>query len=298
MNRIFLILSIALHVIVITLSYLNLGGMFSPKIKDKGYAVFDFVEIGDISKAPVLSDIEGKASKKKAKTPEKETVKVQDQPSESSAKTEKVEEKKEKVEDKKEEKKDDEKAISLKDKKKDDKKKPEKKKPVKKSQNKAKNDSKAAEKAVVNLRKNKKKVNTDPDAAKKSFNSVLDSALADGDNENSGAKAEQVGEVLTATQIDLIRQTIRKCWHFPAGLKNAEDLVVDIRMELDPEGNVTKAEIIDNGRMNFDSDYRTAAENAHRAVLDPECNPLPLPKDKYDEWKELELSFNPKDMFE
>ena len=139
----------------------------------------------------------------------------------------------------------------------------------------------------------------DPNAAKKSFNSVLDSALADGDNENSGAKAEQVGETLTATQIDLIRQTIRKCWHFPAGLKNAEDLVVDIKMELDPEGNVTKAKIIDNGdRMSSDSNFRIAAENAHRAVLDPECSPLPLPKDKYDEWKELELSFNPKEMFE
>ena len=47
-----------------------------------------------------------------------------------------------------------------------------------------------------------------------------------------------------------------------------------------------------------DPDFRIAAENAHRAVLDPKCNPLPLPKEKFDEWKDLELSFNPKDMFE
>jgi len=46
-----------------------------------------------------------------------------------------------------------------------------------------------------------------------------------------------------------------------------------------------------------DPDFRTAAENAYRAVLDPNCNPLPLPKERYDEWKDLELSFNPKEMF-
>ena len=50
--------------------------------------------------------------------------------------------------------------------------------------------------------------------------------------------------------------------------------------------------------MTFDPDFRIAAENAHGAVLDPKCNPLPLPKEKFDEWKDLELTFNPKDMFE
>ena len=68
-------------------------------------------------------------------------------------------------------------------------------------------------------------------------------------------------------------------------------------MELDPNGNVTKAEIVDSNRMASDPDFRTAAENAYRAVLDPNCNPLPLPKERYDEWKDLELSFNPKEMF-
>ena len=300
--RLALLISLALHVIAVTFSYLSISGMFSEKIKDSGYVVFDFVAIGPKSKAPVLSTVEGRASRTKAHAPEKESVNVKNQPSESVApkKEQKPEPKKEEKEIKKEEKKDDD-AIAIKDKNKKEKPKkkeePKKKEPKKDNKTSTKN-SKTPEKAVVNLRKNKKnKENIDPKAVKKSINSILDDAAAKDDNENSGIKAEEVGEVLTATQIDLIRQTIRKCWHFPAGLKNAEDLIVDLKMELDPEGTVKKAEIVDTSRMGTDPDFKIAAENAHRAVLDPECNPLPLPKDKYDEWKELELSFNPKDMF-
>ena len=80
---------------------------------------------------------------------------------------------------------------------------------------------------------------------KKSLNSFLDNVLADGDYENTGANAESLGETLTATQVDNIRNTIRKCWHFPAGLKDAETLVVDIKMELDRNGYVKKAEVVD-----------------------------------------------------
>ncbi len=278
-----LLISIIAHVILLLLSYSNIGNLFSSRIKDKGYAVYDFVEIGSKSKAPILSDKEGRLSKTKARSDEKEIVQQESQPSESA-----------KAESKKVEKDEKEKAVAI-DKKKKDKPKKEKKKETSK---KADKKSKTDQKAVVNLRKNKKKTNSDPKAAKKSFDSLLDGASAEGDHENSGMKAEEVGGVLTATQVDLIRQTIRKCWHFPAGLRNAEDLIVDIKMELDPEGNVKTAEIVDSGRMASDPDFRTAAENAHRAVLDPNCNPLPLPKDRYNEWKDLELSFNPKDMFE
>jgi hypothetical protein len=42
--------------------------------------------------------------------------------------------------------------------------------------------------------------------------------------------------------------------------------------------------------------YRAAAESALRAVLNPQCSPLKLPPDKYEQWKILELTFNPKDL--
>jgi hypothetical protein len=42
--------------------------------------------------------------------------------------------------------------------------------------------------------------------------------------------------------------------------------------------------------------YRSAAESALRAVLNPQCSPLKLPPEKFDQWKTLELTFNPKDL--
>jgi hypothetical protein len=294
----------------------NLGSLFSSKIKDSGYVVFDFVEIGQKSKAPIISETEGSASKTKASNFEDERLNTTTKSSGKDKaveddKNEPKESKKDPVPDKpikRPEKKEDEKAVALKENTLNKPKKPAKpaakpdakKKMIpasktKKTEKAEKTGDKGHDKAVVNLGRNKSVV--DKRSAKKSFDSALDSAIANSDNDNSGIKAEEVGETLTATQIDLIRQTIRKCWHFPSGLKNAEDLVVDIKMELDQEGNVKKAEIVDRKRMLTDSNYRIAAENAYRAVLDPDCNPLPLPKDKYEEWKNLELSFNPKDMF-
>ncbi len=274
-----LIASVFLHILVVISSYFSIGSR-SKAIKDSGFTVYDFVQVGPKSKAPVLSDTPGKASKTKARADEKQTVSQKSQPKESS----KTNEKKRTTPKKN----DPAKSVPLKGKKPNPKPKSNPKKPSV--------SQKASEKAVVNLRKNKQKTNADPKAAKKSLNSLLDSAIADGDNENYGAKAEDYGDVLTANDVDLIRQTIRKCWHFPAGLKNAEELVVDIKMELDKEGNVTKAEIVNKENLS-NPDFKIAAENAHRAVLDPACNPLPLPKDKYDQWKNLELSFNPEEMF-
>ena len=74
-------------------------------------------------------------------------------------------------------------------------------------------------------------------------------------------------------------------------------MTVDIRMEIAKDGTVTKADIINKNRMNVDGSFRAAAESAQRAVLDPQCNPLPLPKNKYEQWKDLEFSFNPRDMY-
>jgi outer membrane biosynthesis protein TonB len=290
MGKLALIASIVLHASIIALLYVNFGGLYSTKLKDSGYVVFDYVDIGEKSKAPVLSQTDGKISKQKAQTPEQDTVvNATNQPSEGAKIPDKPDKKKE-PEVAKEDKKAKDDAVPI-----GKKKKPEKhdKKPAKK---KAKT-GKSNEKAIVNLRKNKKNETKDKKAAKKSFNSLLDGAIATENNANSGVKAEEVGATLTASQVDLIRQTIRKCWHFPAGLKNAEDLVVDIQMELDQAGNVKSAKIIDSARVENDPDFRIAAENAYRAVLDPNCNPLPLPPEKYEEWKELELSFNPKEMF-
>ena len=100
---------------------------------------------------------------------------------------------------------------------------------------------------------------------------------------------------LTVSEIDLIRQQFYHCWSVPAGARDAGDLVVRVRVSLNPDGSLRgQPELVDSSRLN-DAFWRAAAESALRAVR--KCEPLRhLPPGKYERWREIELTFNPKDM--
>ena len=102
---------------------------------------------------------------------------------------------------------------------------------------------------------------------------------------------------LAISEIDLLRQQIRECWSLPAGAKDAENLSIEIRMAMNPDATVREARILDQGRLQRDPFYRAAAESALRAVLNPRCNPLKLPLEKYNQWRNMILIFDPRDMF-
>lgn len=102
---------------------------------------------------------------------------------------------------------------------------------------------------------------------------------------------------LAISEIDLVRQQISECWSLPAGAKEAENLSIEIRMAMNPDGTVRQARILDQGRLKSDPFFRAAAESALRAVLNPHCNPLKLPPEKYQQWQNMILIFDPRDMF-
>jgi outer membrane biosynthesis protein TonB len=104
-----------------------------------------------------------------------------------------------------------------------------------------------------------------------------------------------LGSQITASEVDLVRQQIARCWNVPAGARDAKDLVVEVRVAVDPDGTVRQATIIDQGRLG-DPFYRAAAESARRAFFNPLCRPLHLPPDKYAIWKDLVVDFSPKDI--
>jgi outer membrane biosynthesis protein TonB len=115
----------------------------------------------------------------------------------------------------------------------------------------------------------------------------------------SGAESSQprapLGSQLSASEMDMIREQISRCWNIPAGARDAKDLVVEIRVAVDPDGMVEQATIIDQGRLG-DPFFRAAAESARRAFFNPLCRPLRLPPDKYEIWKDLVVDFSPKDI--
>jgi hypothetical protein len=105
-----------------------------------------------------------------------------------------------------------------------------------------------------------------------------------------------LGSQLSASELDLVREQIARCWNINAGARDARDLVVEIRASVNQDGTVTQATIVDQARAGSDPLFRAAAESARRAFFNPACTPLKLPPDKYATWKDLVVDFSPKDI--
>jgi hypothetical protein len=104
-----------------------------------------------------------------------------------------------------------------------------------------------------------------------------------------------LGSQLTASELDLVREQLSRCWNIPAGAREAQNLVVDIRATVNADGTVATAVIVDQSRMS-DPLWRAAAESARRTFFNPQCTPLKLPPEKYATWRDLTVTFNPKDL--
>ncbi|MFO0389551.1 MAG: hypothetical protein ACK502_07535 [Alphaproteobacteria bacterium] len=102
---------------------------------------------------------------------------------------------------------------------------------------------------------------------------------------------------LSISEKDAIRSQIAKCWSVPAGARDAHELIVILRLELAQDGSVIKVELAKESKSRYASDtfFRAAADSAIRAVK--QCSPLQnLPADKYSTWRDMELTFDPKEM--
>ncbi|MCK5166193.1 MAG: energy transducer TonB, partial [Rhodospirillaceae bacterium] len=101
----------------------------------------------------------------------------------------------------------------------------------------------------------------------------------------TNTQRQDIGPSLTISEIDLVRQQIARCWNLPAGAKDAHEMVVDLRVLMNPDGTVSNAQIENQAQMAMDPFFRAMAESALRAVLNPACSPLKLPPEKYENWK-------------
>ena len=107
---------------------------------------------------------------------------------------------------------------------------------------------------------------------------------------------ENVG--LSLSEEDALKAQIFGCWSIPLGLPYNENLLVRIKLELNPDGTVSQSEILDHARMNKPGQgfYKVLAESALRAVK--LCQPLRVPTTGYERWKELQLNFDAREMLE
>ena len=102
---------------------------------------------------------------------------------------------------------------------------------------------------------------------------------------------------LSISEIDAIAGRLRACWNLDPGAMVIEDMIVEIRAQLNQDGTVRSVDILNDSRYNSDSHFRSVADSAKRAVYI--CAPYTILADKYadkyDLWKTMLLRFNPLD---
>ncbi len=91
---------------------------------------------------------------------------------------------------------------------------------------------------------------------------------------------------------DFLRAQIERHWNFDVRSLGSADLTVSIHVEIEPNGTVRKAEIVDDRRYAADPDYHALAVSARNAVLI--SSPLQLPPGRYEEFSDIILNFDPR----
>ena len=135
-----------------------------------------------------------------------------------------------------------------------------------------------------------------------SIKALINESIAQGEeilksnNDNSEDNKNLNNSVLTLSEEDALKAQIFGCWSIPLGLPYNENLLVRIKLELKPDGTVSKIEILDHDRMNQpgQSFYKVLVESVLRAIK--LCEPLKVPVGDYERWKELYLNFDAREM--
>ncbi len=114
------------------------------------------------------------------------------------------------------------------------------------------------------------------------------------DLENKSTDESNKSAVLSISEIDLLRQQLSSCWNAPAGAVIEPGMVVKISAKVLQNMKVSSnsVRIVDTNIAKTNPFYGPITDSAMRTLLNPECTPLKLPKDKYNLWKDLTITFD------
>ncbi|MEM1381242.1 MAG: hypothetical protein AAGH41_11540 [Pseudomonadota bacterium] len=104
-----------------------------------------------------------------------------------------------------------------------------------------------------------------------------------------------LGDKLTATETDLVRARMVDCYDQLAGVPDAENLVVIVKLDLDRDGEIIGSPDVENDlAINISGNpyWKATRDRAVRAAI--KCAPYDyLPQEKYSQWDEMILRFTP-----
>jgi outer membrane biosynthesis protein TonB len=99
---------------------------------------------------------------------------------------------------------------------------------------------------------------------------------------------------LSQSELDALRARLMALWNPPVGIQKPEDYVIRIRIQLGRDGRLASPPIVvshGSGQL-----YLTARDSAVRAVFRGQPFTM-LKPEHYETWKDIEVTFDPRDMF-
>ena len=176
-----------------------------------------------------------------------------------------------------------------------------KKEEVKKKKEPAKKPKKEEKKEEPKLANPLKSLLASVDALEKEANTSQTATIKEGtDVANMGVEGGTAGSYfseLSISEMDALAGQLRACWNLDPGAMGIEDMIIEIKAQLNQDGGVFSVEVMNKGRYATDTHFRSVADSAVRAVHI--CAPYKILSEKYaekyDEWRVLRLRFNPID---
>ncbi len=105
--------------------------------------------------------------------------------------------------------------------------------------------------------------------------------------------AANISDKLSMSELDALRQQLRSAWYIPVGVAE-ENTTVEVRVEIGPDAHVKKVTVLNEAEGAKKQFFQPAVDSVKQALFSPDCTPLKLPKDRYDEWKVSIFVFSPK----
>jgi colicin import membrane protein len=99
---------------------------------------------------------------------------------------------------------------------------------------------------------------------------------------------------LSQSELDALRARLIQLWNPPGGLINPEEFIVRVRIRLNPDGRLAgPPQVLNSGNGTL---FAATRDSAVRAVLRGQPFDMLSPA-KYDSWKEIEINFDPRDVY-
>ncbi|MEL6522280.1 MAG: energy transducer TonB [Pseudomonadota bacterium] len=129
--------------------------------------------------------------------------------------------------------------------------------------------------------------------------SAINDALEQALESDSGAQTPSApsGPPMSQGERDALRVSVQRCWNVGALSSEALRVTVVVGVSMQQDGKIVQGSVrMLEASGGSDAAARQAYEAARRAIIRCGSSGFPLPADKYSQWREIEMVFNPNGM--